>query len=348
MDNITHSLFALTIARSRRARAVPGSVVALFVASSAPDLDIVAAFTGGTGAYLAAHRGATHGPLGIVGLGTVVGALVWLFARRRSAYEDRRIHLVRLVALSLGGVLMHVLMDLPTVYGTRLLSPFSSRWFSFDWVPIIDLHLWVALGTGLAVGSIWPAARARVLAAVLVIMAGNYLLRAAAHDRVMTLAGHPTAMFQPSSWSGTSHDKQRPCAGHPRPIADAGCHAIAIPSFLSPFEWRVIAAHEGYYELTDINLIEPSRGSASARIPVHGDAWVERAARGPVAGIFLGFARVSSVQVSEQAGGGASVVFRDLRFVRGPLEQRGDPPAAFMVTSTLDARGVVVDERLRD
>ena len=43
-----------------------------------------------------------------------------------------------LVAISMLGVLLHILMDLPTSYGTRLLSPFDWRWFAFDWLPIVD------------------------------------------------------------------------------------------------------------------------------------------------------------------------------------------------------------------
>ena len=34
-------------------------------------------------------------------------------------------------------VLLHVLMDLPTSYGTRVLSPFDWRCL-VDWMPIID------------------------------------------------------------------------------------------------------------------------------------------------------------------------------------------------------------------
>ena len=75
MDNVTHTLFALTLARTPLGRR-PGATAALVLASNAPDIDIVAAF-GGSANYLAWHRGPTHGPLGVLGLGLVTAAMVW-------------------------------------------------------------------------------------------------------------------------------------------------------------------------------------------------------------------------------------------------------------------------------
>src|SRR5678815_912881 len=89
MDNVTHTLFALTLARTPLARAGRGTAVALVLASNAPDVDIVATI-GGAPSYLTWHRGPTHGPLGIIGLGLVVAGLVWI-ARRgfgRNRDED--------------------------------------------------------------------------------------------------------------------------------------------------------------------------------------------------------------------------------------------------------------------
>ena len=55
----------------------------MLVAANAPDLDIVTAMTGGAVPYLAAHRGATHGPLGVVLLGLAIALVIWLVLRRR-------------------------------------------------------------------------------------------------------------------------------------------------------------------------------------------------------------------------------------------------------------------------
>jgi membrane-bound metal-dependent hydrolase YbcI (DUF457 family) len=348
LDNVTHSLFALTIARANVARAVPGATAALLVASNAPDLDIVTAFTGGAGAYLDAHRGSTHGAPGAAGLALGVGTLVWaVIGRRRRRGRGLEVW-GQLVAISFAGALLHIVMDLPTVYGTRLLSPFSDRWFSYDWLPIIDLHLWIALAVGLVARAFRPAATSRILAAVLAVMAANYVMRGAAHDRVMTLAGHPSPMFRLSSWPGQPDGKLRPCAGAGSRSARGSCHAIAIPSFLSPFQWRVIWSHDAHYELADVNLLESAAPVPGGRVTVDQGVWTERAARGAAARTFLGFARVSSARVEESAAGGATVVLRDLRFARGPIDRIDTAPSAFTVTSTLDERGSIVSERLRD
>src|SRR5215510_9980381 len=75
MDNLTHTLFGLTLSRTALGRAGRGVTTALVIASNAPDVDIVTAVRGGA-SYLQWHRGPTHGPFGIVILGLLTAALV--------------------------------------------------------------------------------------------------------------------------------------------------------------------------------------------------------------------------------------------------------------------------------
>src|SRR5690242_15808647 len=76
VDNVTHTLFALTLARTPLGRAGRGATAALVIASNAPDADIVTASRGAL-SYLTWHRGPTHGLLGVVGLGIASGGLAW-------------------------------------------------------------------------------------------------------------------------------------------------------------------------------------------------------------------------------------------------------------------------------
>src|SRR5260370_16519 len=46
-----------------------------------------------------------------------------------------------LVGVSMIGVALHVLLDFPTSYGSRPLSPFDWHWFALDWMPIVDIYL---------------------------------------------------------------------------------------------------------------------------------------------------------------------------------------------------------------
>src|SRR3954464_11202335 len=76
---------AAALAGTPRARVGRGTTAALLLASNAPDVDIVTT-AGGALKYLEWHRGLTHGPLGIVGLGIVTAALVWI---GRRLYDER-------------------------------------------------------------------------------------------------------------------------------------------------------------------------------------------------------------------------------------------------------------------
>src|SRR5213076_2347995 len=109
LDNLTHSLFALTLARSPLGRAGRGTTATLLLASNAPDIDIVTTAAGAV-KYLEWHRGPTHGPLGIVGLGLAVAAIVH-FGRRYSGEHptERDAPFVRLALVSIIGVILHVL-----------------------------------------------------------------------------------------------------------------------------------------------------------------------------------------------------------------------------------------------
>ena len=75
MDNLTHTLFALTLARTPLGRAGRGTATALVLASNAPDIDI-ATTARSTASYLQWHRGPTHGLIGILTLGLLVALLV--------------------------------------------------------------------------------------------------------------------------------------------------------------------------------------------------------------------------------------------------------------------------------
>src|SRR3954470_21099996 len=159
-------------------------MAALVLASNAPDVDILAT-AGGSVKYLEWHRGMTHGPLGIAGLGVVAAALTWLgrreYDRRWPPKIPRAEHdapFGMLVAVSIVGVLLHVLMDLPTSYGTRLLSPVDWHWFAVDCMPIVDVYLWVVLVIGL-LGRPTPAQQRAKAAFVLLLMATNYGVRGA-------------------------------------------------------------------------------------------------------------------------------------------------------------------------
>lgn len=368
MDNVTHSLFGLTLARTPLGRAGRGTTAALFLASNAPDVDIVVT-AGGAANYLEFHRGPTHGPFGIVGLACLIAALVW-FGRRRF---DRRSSepgatFGQLWGISIVGVLCHVLMDLPTSYGTRPLSPFLWTWFAFDWMPIVDVYLLAILGAGLWFGNSrrddpGQAVRRRRSAQIaLLLMAVNYGVRATAHFSAVGRAREvfasrlpdwcPDAVLPSRSIDRWPRDRARESTSGalPRCLIEVA----AIPSFASPFRWQLIAHTTGAYEVRDVDLLadERSRVATAAprqalRVPNQWTASVLTAAQAPIAQVFLGFSRFPAARSVLASDGTVVVRWSDMRFVQGAVdESRQLRRGLFGATVILGADGRVLEQRL--
>jgi inner membrane protein len=369
VDNVTHTLFALTLARTRLGRAGRGATAALVVASNAPDIDIVAAARGAT-SYLAWHRGPTHGPLGVVVLGVASAGLVWIGRRwldrramRRGAApasaSDASFGL--LVSMSLMAVLLHVLMDLPTSYGTRLLSPFDWRWFAFDWTPIIDWCLLLILGVGLAFGELSKGSRPRLAALALTLMAADYGVRAAAHQQALDLAprlfgpllpqpcgpaaARPLIEVWPRS-GGTAASSRKPCL----------VEIAALPTFASPFRWGMITHLSNGYDLHELDLLDArfhhpaDPGEAfwrrSVRYPNQWTPATFAAAATRTGRVFLGFARFPAARTFVDSSGVASVRWADMRFVGSmlPFGNGSRPADRLTALVRIGPDGRVIDE----
>lgn len=138
MDNLTHTLTGLLLARAGLNRLAPGVTPLVMVAANVPDLDIVAGAWGPV-AYLEHHRGWSHSLLLAPLLALALMPFWYLFVKKRAlAVRDW----IGAYAAALAGVLSNPLFDLPNVYGTRLLLPFRADWLHFDFVAIIDLWIW--------------------------------------------------------------------------------------------------------------------------------------------------------------------------------------------------------------
>lgn len=321
MDNLTHSLFGWTLARAGLGRGVPYATATLVVASNAPDADIVTAIAGGV-EYLAAHRGPTHGPLGVVGLGLCVAGLVWAWARWRSgrrgaAPEAPTGSFVRWWGLAMIGVVGHVLMDLPTAYATRLLSPFSSTWFALDWMPIIDVYLWVALIGALVAGRV-TGERRRAAIVGLGLLAFDYAARAALHQRALSHGA-----------SFDAHGAHAPCATaptlvahrgaiEPGPVGNACVAAAALPTLGSPFTWRIVRQSAAGYELSDRSVLDLAAPLRSTRITTDTGPDVVRARATRAGEVYHDFARFPIARVASRTQATKTVRLLDARFIGLP------------------------------
>jgi membrane-bound metal-dependent hydrolase YbcI (DUF457 family) len=371
MDNLTHTLFGLTLSRTPLGRAGRGVTTALVLASNAPDIDIVTAVRGGA-SYLQWHRGPTHGPLGVIVLGLLTAALVRggqrIGDRRgKRAPDDPEAPFGMLVAASMVGIFCHILMDFPTSYGTRLLSPFSWHWFATDLMPIVDIYLIIVLVAGLLFGAASAEARRRNVAIVFVLMAANYGVRAVAHHQAIELAPRVFGPLMPrpcepgpgnqallSVWPRDVNQTMPPASVSGRCLIEVA----AIPSFFSPFRWRLISQLSNSYDMHDVDVLDarlrgPMRpGEGPWRVTVHyPNVWrppVHSAAAAPIALVFLGFSRFPAARsFPDPATGIATVRWIDVRFAAGlTLDQRLGRSGLFQATVRVDQDGRVVDERL--
>lgn len=355
MDNLTHTLVGLTLVRAGLGRRTPGATAVMLIATNAPDLDIVTAFTGGAVPYLAAHRGWTHGPLGLAACGLAAAALVSMIVRRRREPE-RRASFGALAGIGLAGALLHVLMDLPTSYGTRVLAPFDPTWFAFDWLPIIDIYIWGMLIAGVIAARLAPARTMMIARLVLAGVLSFYALRAGAHGQALARAAATAAdgVAAPclSAPVLTRHSGLAPGAA---PSVDAGhstrtcAEAAAIPTFFSPFRWTLIRRHADGYELRDASLLTRERGPM-LRVSSDPQAGADAAERADTARVFLAFSRMPAIESAPLPDGGRRVRFTDVRFLRGPFGFPTDAQARapFVATVVLSPAGAVVRQRLGD
>jgi membrane-bound metal-dependent hydrolase YbcI (DUF457 family) len=365
MDNLTHTLFAATLARAALRRGGRGTTTALILASNAPDIDIVAT-AGGALKYLEWHRGPSHGPLGVVGLGLLTAGLVWsgrrVFDRQRAAALPS---FRQLAIVSVVGVLLHVLMDVPTAYGTRLFSPFDWHWYAIDLMPIIDVYLLIALATGLVFVARSDTARGRIVAIVLALMAANYGVRGVAHGRALNLAPQVFGSRLPErcDWSARAHPIvsrwPRPVALSPASAGPRSClvEIAALPTFATPFDWRLVAQLSDGYEVSDVNVLA-SRIRVSApnwdppsrvmRVPNQWMPAVFAAAETEVGRGFLGFSRFPAARAFVDGDGVTTVRWNEMRFTRGEAGagQRGRREEFFTATVRLDRDGRIIEQRL--
>jgi hypothetical protein len=260
-------------------------------------------------------------------------------------------------------------MDFPTSYGTRLFSPFSWHWFGADLMPIVDIYLIAALIAGLLFGQTSEASRRRNAAIVLALMAANYGVRAVAHHEAIALAPRVFGPLMPKPCDPNRVDRplivEWPRADSEMPVASPSAGSsrclvdlAAMPTFLSPFKWRLIAHLSNAYEMHDLDVLDarlrrPAEvGEAPWRVTVrYPDQWnpmVQAAARAPLAQVFLGFSRYPASRWNvDQRTGVATVRWTDVRFTNGlTVDQRLGRTNLFTATVHVAPDGRVLDAQL--
>ncbi|WP_045514924.1 metal-dependent hydrolase [Neobacillus niacini] len=107
-------------------------LIGTVVGSNAPDFDFIYRLKGKS-SYYRNHRGWSHSLPAIPIWGLLTASLIHLFFLGTSFSH--------LLLWTLLAVIIHVLTDLFNVNGTQALRPFSQKWLSLDFLPLIDPYI---------------------------------------------------------------------------------------------------------------------------------------------------------------------------------------------------------------
>lgn len=151
MDNITHSLLALALAKTRAGSRSPLSALALITAANFPDADAVVLLAG-LEPYMLHHRGITHAALGLVVQWIVLGGIFeWLERKLADRAGRARPERGPVWFAIFVGLISHPLLDYLNSYGVRPWLPFDDCCIYGDMIFIIDPYLWLLFGGAAAI-----------------------------------------------------------------------------------------------------------------------------------------------------------------------------------------------------
>jgi inner membrane protein len=236
MDNLTHTLTGLMVARAGFSR-VPRATLICLLAANAPDLDVITALAG-SHVYLDHHRGFTHGLLAAPALALLCAAVGKLFAKQPSAQPFPWL-LAILAALTT--VLSHLALDWTNIYGIRLLAPFSQQWFRGDIASVFDPLLF----TILLAFTFWPLLGRLVSQEI------------GAHTRY-GVGSARTALVLATLYLATRgmlHERALATLDARLYEGKEALRTAAFPTIANPFRWRGLVDLPDTYRILPVNLL---------------------------------------------------------------------------------------------
>jgi inner membrane protein len=318
VDNLTHTLTAVALSHAGLNRKTRFATLAVIAGANLPDADVVT-WARGTATYLCYHRGITHSLMGTLTIGIVVGLATHVIGKRFGpGKHGLSTSAFWLVACGLVGTASHLLLDFTNAYGVRPFLPFSSKWYAWDIMFIVDPVLLFLMIAGLGVpallrliseevGSAKPAYRAGAIFALIALCA-VWGLRDVLHRRALALL-----------------DSVQFGQENPQQIG-------AFPSPANPFSWIGVAETDSAFYLVNVRAMDDHVNTSSAQVFRKPDVSpaLEAAKKTFTGRTFLDFARFPWGQV-EASEDGYRVMLRDLRFALPGVER-----PSFVVKVDLD------------
>jgi len=313
MDNITHTLVGLMLARTGLEKTTVRGTAMMMLAANAPDIDGIFWFD--RLRYMEYHRGYPHALPFVPLLALLPMAVV------RAKFSWRS-YVAAMVA-----VLSHPLIDWTNPFGTRLLLPFTDHRFRLDINNLIDVWVWAILVGALAatwlaqlvsveIGERKASAARRgwawaALLAVVFYMGGREIL----HQRAVNVLS--SRLYE----GAVAHD------------------IAALPAGSNPLVWSGVVEGAGFAIIVPVDLrgeFDPAAGRLFRQAPP-GPA-IEAALRTRPFQVFSQFSQMPFWRVTPVEDG-AEVRLTDLRF------GTPDNPRFATVTALVDAKGAVREAR---
>lgn len=319
MDNLTHTLTGLMMARAGCNRLSPHAAAILMVAANIPDADGLIRPFGTALDYLDFHRGWTHT---FVASPLVAASAVVLVA----AIARQRLPWMKATFIAWLGVLSHIFLDWSNTYGIRMWKPFRNDWFHLDIANVVDIWIWAILLLAVA-----GPLLSRLVSSEIGAKPGSG--RGAAIFALATLLLYDGARF-------VLHERAIETLNSHTYAGAPARRVAAFPHFANPFEWIAYVEMANGVSLQRINLLYPYDPTAGTLYyPPQSSPAVEAARRTATVRRFLEFAQYPFWVATplDRPEGSVRVEVIDLRF--------GDPSSPRFVASVIvDAAGRVLEE----
>ena len=348
MDNVTHSLFGLCLAKAGLERTTPLATATLLISSNLPDIDAITRLRGSL-SHLEYHRGITHSFVGLAVLAAIFTLLLTAVDRRYRTRRDlfrRPIRPPTVFLLAYLGGLGHLFMDFTNSYGVRPLLPFSDRWFYGDLAFVADPWIWLILGSA----AVWLTAKTLPRALLwLTIGTGLGLVVALAFrspsESLMAISPVPVSpvvrviwfvglaavvlgallrwgragpkvaryslVFLALYYCGMWTAKQSALDQARNSLPASGAISVAVwPEPGNPMRWQSVAAFRDSFLARHITVAQP--GAGWQELPALDARFADALRQTREGRVFLNFARYVSATVEEREDG-YTVALRDLR-----------------------------------
>jgi inner membrane protein len=293
MDNLTHTLAGLMLARVGLEKTTPRGTAMLMLAANAPDIDAVVWFNGAM-RYLEFHRTYTHSLIFL----PLMALLPMLIVRAKFSWSS--------YLASMAGILSHLLLDWTNAYGVPLVYPINAHRFRLDITNIFDVWIWVIL-----LGAVAATALVRLVNGEIGAAKNTGARRGWAWIALGTLLAYEGARVVTHERAVAVISARLYEGAPPRRV-------MALPNAFNLFTWRAVIQGPGFVLIAPVNLLggyDPLTGPGGGRLyrtasPVPG---MDAALRTPPFQVFTSWSQAPFWKVTPVEDG-LRLDLMDLRF----------------------------------